>query len=303
MLGQGAGGQAARRWRRTRASTGPPVVIGPWGMRTLVITGAGSARVEDVEVPVRAGQVDLRCPPGRDRGTDVELFTGQLAYFAQGKIGSPIRPVAMLRRRLRARRWGRPGVAGRPGDGRYHARLRALRARARPGAGTSVPPREVGIVELAGRLAEEVLVRASSLYRLPDAIDDRSGALVEPGGNGWRAASAAQGRSGEADPGLRAGHHGPADHGVRHGDGGRGRDLRGSARDREELAAGFGATGYWTADDPAPRSTTRSSTAPTTHRMPAAALARVGAGRTAWCTSASRACRARSTVATSSSAI
>jgi threonine dehydrogenase-like Zn-dependent dehydrogenase len=25
-------------------------------------------------------------------GTDVELFTGQLAYFAQGKIGFPIRP-------------------------------------------------------------------------------------------------------------------------------------------------------------------------------------------------------------------
>ena len=62
-------------------------------MRALVITGARSARVEDVEAPVPAAEqvvVDVRragiC------GTDVELFTGQLAYFAQGKIGFPIRP-------------------------------------------------------------------------------------------------------------------------------------------------------------------------------------------------------------------
>jgi threonine dehydrogenase-like Zn-dependent dehydrogenase len=58
--------------------------------------------------------------------------------------------------------------------------------------------REVGIVQWPGALAEKVLVRASSLYRLPDAIDDRAGALVEPGGNGWRAASAA-----DAGPGKR----------------------------------------------------------------------------------------------------
>src|SRR4029077_10257152 len=57
---------------------------------------------------------------------------------------------------------------------------------------------EVGIVDWPGALAEQVLVRASRLYRLPDAIDDRAGALVEPGGNGWRAASAAQ-----AGPGKR----------------------------------------------------------------------------------------------------
>ena len=35
-----------------------------------------------------------------------------------------------------------------------------------------------------------------SLLRLPDAVDDIAGALVEPGGNGWRAAAAAHARPG-----------------------------------------------------------------------------------------------------------
>jgi threonine dehydrogenase-like Zn-dependent dehydrogenase len=62
-------------------------------MRALVITGAGSARVEDVEVPVPGtGQAVVDVRRAGICGTDVELFTGQLAYFAQGKIGFPIRP-------------------------------------------------------------------------------------------------------------------------------------------------------------------------------------------------------------------
>src|SRR6476660_6711484 len=65
----------------------------PWCMRALVITGAGSARVEEVEAPVPgAGQVVVDVRRAGICGTDVELFTGQLAYFAQGKIGFPIRP-------------------------------------------------------------------------------------------------------------------------------------------------------------------------------------------------------------------
>jgi threonine dehydrogenase-like Zn-dependent dehydrogenase len=62
-------------------------------MRALVITGPGAARVEDVEEPVPgAGQVVVDVRRAGICGTDVELFTGQLAYFAQGKIGFPIRP-------------------------------------------------------------------------------------------------------------------------------------------------------------------------------------------------------------------
>jgi threonine dehydrogenase-like Zn-dependent dehydrogenase len=62
-------------------------------MRALVITGPGSARVEDVEVPVAGpGEVVVDVRRAGICGTDVELLTGQLAYFAQGKIGFPIRP-------------------------------------------------------------------------------------------------------------------------------------------------------------------------------------------------------------------
>lgn len=55
-------------------------------MRALVIRGPGSARVEEVEEPVPgAGQVVVDVRRAGICGTDVELFTGQLAYFAQGK--------------------------------------------------------------------------------------------------------------------------------------------------------------------------------------------------------------------------
>ena len=45
-------------------------------------------------------------------------------------------------------------------------------------------------------------------------------------------------------------------------------------RDREELAASFGATGYWTADDPPPETYDAVIDCTDDHQMPAAALAR-----------------------------
>ncbi len=97
-------------------------------MRALVITDRKSAQVEEVEPPVPGdGQVVVDVRRAGICGTDVELFTGQLAYFAQGKIGFPIRPghewcgvVSELGAGCR------PGLAGRPGDRRHDARLRAL---------------------------------------------------------------------------------------------------------------------------------------------------------------------------------
>src|SRR3981189_2806285 len=61
-------------------------------MRALVITGPGSARVQEDEAPAPgAGEVGWDVRGAGICGTDVELFAGQLAYFAQGKIGFPIR--------------------------------------------------------------------------------------------------------------------------------------------------------------------------------------------------------------------
>jgi threonine dehydrogenase-like Zn-dependent dehydrogenase len=133
--------------------------------------------------------------------------------------------------------------------------------------------REVGIMGWPGGLAEQVLARASSLYRLPGAIDDRAGALVEPGGNGWRTASAAQ-----AGPGKRVLVCGPGTIGLLTTAfaAAMGAEVHIWAldREREELASSFGASGYWTAGDPPPAAYDAVVDCTDDHQMPAAALAR-----------------------------
>jgi threonine dehydrogenase-like Zn-dependent dehydrogenase len=146
-------------------------------------------------------------------------------------------------------------------------------ARCRAGHGHVCADRhEVGIMGWPGALAEKVLVPASSLYRLPDAIDDRLGALVEPGGNAWRAASAAA-----ADPGQRILICGPGTIGLLTAAFARaaGAEVHILALDRgrEKLASSFGATAYWTADEPPPVTYNAVIDCTDDHQMPATALA------------------------------
>ena len=244
-------------------------------MRALVITGRESARVEEVKIPVPgAGQVVVDVRRAGICGTDVELFTGQLAYFAQGKTRFPLRP---------GHEWCGviSGLGAGVDPGWLGVRVtgdtmlgcgRCARCRAGHGH-VCADRREVGIVGWAGALAEKVLVPASSLYRLPDAIDDRVGALVEPGGNAWRAASAAQ-----AGPGRRILVCGPGTIGLLTTAFARaaGAEVHILAMDRgrKDLASSFGASGYWTADDPPPGTYDAVIDATDDHQMPAAALAR-----------------------------
>src|ERR1700759_2288780 len=169
-------------------------------MRALVITGAGSARVEEVAPPVAGpGQVVVDVRRAGICGTDVELFTGKLAYFGQGRIGFPIRP---------GHEWC--GVVSALGEGVDPQWLGARgtgdtmlgcghcpRCAGGPGH-VCADRREVGIMDWPGALAEQLPVRASSLYRLPDAIGEVAGALVEPGGNGWGGPPAGPGGPGAA---------------------------------------------------------------------------------------------------------
>jgi threonine dehydrogenase-like Zn-dependent dehydrogenase len=244
-------------------------------MRALVITGAGSARVEEVAPPVAGpGQVVVDVRRAGICGTDVELFTEKLAYFAQGRIGFPIRPghewcgvVSALGEGVDPE-WLGARVTGDTMLGCGHC------PRCAAGRGhVCADRREVGIMDWPGGLAEQLPARASSLYRLPDAIGDTAGALVEPGGNGWRAASAAQ-----AGPGKRVLVCGPGTIGLLttafatamgaevH--------IWALDRGREELAASFGASGYWTADDPPPVTYDAVVDCTDDQQMPAAALAR-----------------------------
>jgi len=222
-------------------------------MRALVITGPGSARVSEVDDPVPGpGQVVVDVCRAGICGTDVELFTGQLAYFAQGKIGFPIRPghewcgvVSAIGAEVPAG-WLGVRVTGDTmlGCGRC---ARCLTGRWH----VCADRREVGIVGWPGALAERVLVPVRSLHRLPDAIDDLAGALVEPGGNAWRAASAAG-----AAPGRRVLVCGPGTIGLLTTAfaTAAGAEVHVLALDgsRRSLASSFGATGYWTAHDPPP---------------------------------------------------
>ena len=244
-------------------------------MRALVITGPGSARVADVAAPAAgAGQVIVDVRRAGICGTDAELFTGQLAYFAQGKIGFPIRP---------GHEWC--GVVSAVGAG-VPAEWLGVRvtgdtmlgcgrcARCLAGRWHVCADRyEVGIVGWPGALAERVLVPERSLHRLPDAIDDLSGALVEPGGNAWRAASAAG-----AAPGRRVLVCGPGTIGLLTTAfaTAAGAEVHVLALDgsRRSLASSFGATGYWTADDPPPLTYDAVVDGTDDHRVPAFALTR-----------------------------
>src|SRR5580658_9619748 len=242
-------------------------------MRALVITGPRSARVEEAEAPLAGpGQVVVDVRRAGICGTDVELLNRELAYFAQGKIGYPLRP---------GHEWC--GVVSALGTGVDPGWLgirvtgdtmlgcgRCVRCRA--GRGHVCAERhEVGIMGWAGALAEQVMVPASSLHRLPDAIDDRAGALVEPGGNAWRAASAAQ-----AGPGQRILVCGPGTIGLLTAAFARaaGAEVHILAldRSREALAASFGVAAYWTADDLPPGTYDAVVDCTDDHQMPATAL-------------------------------
>ena len=120
-------------------------------------------------------------------------------------------------------------------------------------------------------LAERILVPAWSLHRLPDALDDLSGALVEPGGNAWRAASAAH-----AGPGQRILVCGPGTIGLLTtafaAAAGASVHVLSLDDSRRALARSFGATGYWTADERPPMMYDAIVDCTDDHRMPALAL-------------------------------
>jgi 2-desacetyl-2-hydroxyethyl bacteriochlorophyllide A dehydrogenase len=223
-----------------------------WGdaVRALVIDGPESARVQWVAAPVpgpRQVVVDVHrvgiC------GTDIELFTGELAYFAQGKSRFPLCPghewcgvvsavgpgvdEAWAGQRVTADTMLGCGQCRRCESGHHHV---------------CADRHEIGIMGWPGALAEKVLVPAGSLYRLPASVDDRAGALVEPGGNAQRAAAAAGAR-----PGATVLVWGPGTIGLLAASFARaaGAEVHvlGLDSGREDLAGRFGASRYWTMSD------------------------------------------------------
>jgi 2-desacetyl-2-hydroxyethyl bacteriochlorophyllide A dehydrogenase len=220
-------------------------------MRALIIDGTRSAGVRRVPVPVPGpGQAVVDVHRVGICGTDVELFTRELAYFEQGKSRFPLCPGHEWCGTVSAvgtgvdPRWAGERVTGdtmlgcgrceRCATGRHHV---------------CADRSEIGITGWPGALAEKLVVPVGSLYRLPDAVDDRAGALVEPGGNSLRAVRAAH-----AGPGRRLLVWGPGSIGLLATAfaSAAGADVHvvGLDSGREELAKSFGASRYWTTREP-----------------------------------------------------
>jgi threonine dehydrogenase-like Zn-dependent dehydrogenase len=169
-------------------------------MRALVVTGPREASVQDVPRSVAApGEVVVDVERVGVCGTDVEFFTGEMAYLHQGHAAYPMRlghewagTVAEVGEGVD------PGWAGRRvtgdtmlGDGSCRRCLRGAQH-------VCEQRQEVGIRGgRPGALAEQLAVPVSSLHVLPETVDPVLGALVEPGGNALRAAEAAAVGSGD----------------------------------------------------------------------------------------------------------
>ncbi|MFG1945355.1 zinc-binding dehydrogenase [Nonomuraea sp. NPDC048826] len=163
-------------------------------MRALVLTGPGTAEVQEVEPPTAApGEVIVDVERAGVCGTDAELFTGHMSYLRTGRSWYPLRPGHEWCGRVTAvgdgvsRDWLGRRVTGDTMLGCGHCdRCRAGRHH------VCADLAEIGISRgRPGALAERLAVPATALHPLPDTVDPTLGALVEPGGNALRAVRAA----------------------------------------------------------------------------------------------------------------
>jgi threonine dehydrogenase-like Zn-dependent dehydrogenase len=163
-------------------------------MRAFVLDGPHDGVVRDVPRPEAApGEAVVDVERVGVCGTDVEFFTGEMAYLAEGHSSYPMRL---------GHEWsGRVSAVGSGADAGWIGRR--VMGDTMLGEGTCRRCRrghqhvcdhrqEVGIRNgRPGALAEQLAVPVASLHVLPDSVDPALGALVEPGGNALRAAQAA----------------------------------------------------------------------------------------------------------------
>jgi threonine dehydrogenase-like Zn-dependent dehydrogenase len=163
-------------------------------MRAYVLTAPGEGEIQEVPAPVAAsGEVVVDVERVGLCGTDVEFFTGEMAYLRQGyawypmrlghewagtvaSVGNGVNPAWVGRRVMGDTMLG-DGVCRRCRNGHQHVCENRQEVGVRGGR--------------PGALAEQLAVPATSLHFLPDSVDFVLGALVEPGGSSLRAAQAA----------------------------------------------------------------------------------------------------------------
>ena len=162
-------------------------------MRAFVVTAPRTASVEDVAAPTPSAH-DLVVDVERVGicGTDVEFFTGEMAYLDQGLTHYPLRLGHEWTGTVTAAgssandHWIGKRVTGDTMLGCGHCRFCL-------GGHQHVCPdrREVGITDgWAGALAEQLLIPARFAFEIPSTVSVTAAALVEPGGNSLRAVDA-----------------------------------------------------------------------------------------------------------------
>ena len=169
-------------------------------MRAFVIVGPGVAEVLELPRPhPRAGEVIVRVDRAGVCGTDVEFYTGEMAYLHTGQAAYPIRighewagtvasvgagvDPSWIGRRVTGDTMLGCGACVRCTSGRQH--LCADR-------------HEIGVrFGWPGALAEQLPVPVRALVPLPESVGPAMGAMVEPGGNALRAVLAARLAPGE----------------------------------------------------------------------------------------------------------
>jgi threonine dehydrogenase-like Zn-dependent dehydrogenase len=170
-------------------------------MRAFVVTAPGRGEVQEVDdlVPM-SDQLLVDVERVGVCGTDIELYTGVMAYIGQGKTHFPLRLGHEWVGRVRSVgpdagvSWIGTRVTG-------DTMLGCGTCRFCLGGTQWVCPyrKEVGITDgWPGALAEQQLIPARFAHLIPEHVSVTSGALVEPGGNSLRAAEATR-----AGPGSR----------------------------------------------------------------------------------------------------
>lgn len=163
-------------------------------MKAFVVTGPQQGAIVEVPNPVAgAGEAVIDVRRAGVCGTDVEFWTGEMAYLHQGHAGYPMRlghewcgvvsaigagvDPTWLGRRVTGDTMIGCGQCSRCRSGRHNVCENRVEIGIRGGA--------------PGALAEQLAVPVAALLALPDNVDDTAGAMVEPGGNALRSVRAA----------------------------------------------------------------------------------------------------------------
>ncbi|CAN5211757.1 alcohol dehydrogenase catalytic domain-containing protein [soil metagenome] len=169
-------------------------------MRALVVTGPREAGVQDVPEPVaQPGQLVVDIERVGICGTDVEFYTGEMAYFGLGYAHYPLRL---------GHEWaGRVSAVSDPADEHWiGARITGdtmlgcgVCSYCVAGHQHVCPNRyEVGIRGgWPGALAEKLVIPTRFAYMIPENVSHAAAGLIEPGANSLRAVRGANIEAGQ----------------------------------------------------------------------------------------------------------